>query len=80
MRVGLAGEQTPQDALDRLLPTIRGDITFESDRIRDEGFEDHMVLRQSAETGQNAGLLARFLDLPVEKTQEIVEQDYLFAD
>ncbi|WP_299847197.1 DUF5928 domain-containing protein [uncultured Roseovarius sp.] len=80
MRVGLAGEQTPAETLERLLPTIRGDMTFESDRIRDAEFENHMVMRQSADRDQNANLLARFLDLPAEKTQEIVEQDYLFAD
>ena len=28
MRVGLAGEQTPAETLERLLPTIRGDTTF----------------------------------------------------
>ena len=41
MRVGLAGEQTPAETLERLLPTIRGDIVFESDRIRDSEFDNH---------------------------------------
>ena len=39
MRVGLAGERTPQDALERLLPTLRNDIAFESDRIREADYE-----------------------------------------
>ncbi|MEO0390395.1 MAG: DUF5928 domain-containing protein, partial [Pseudomonadota bacterium] len=34
LRVGLAGQQTSQETLDRLMPTIRGDIYHESDRIR----------------------------------------------
>ncbi|MFD1156601.1 DUF5928 domain-containing protein [Roseovarius aestuarii] len=80
MRVGLAGEQTPSDTLERLLPTIRGDMTFESDRIRDSEFENHLVMHQSTEPERNANLLARFLDLPVEKTQDIVQQEHLFAD
>lgn len=80
MRVGLAGEQTPAETLERLLPTIRGDMTFESDRIRDAEFENHLVMRQSSEPDRNADLLSRFLDLPMEKTQRIVEHEHLFAD
>ncbi len=80
MRVGLAGEQTPPETLERLLPTIRGDMTFESDRIRDSEFENHMVMRQTAEPDRNADLLSRFLDLPTDKTQKIVEPEHLFAD
>ncbi len=34
-RVGLAGDRTPQETIDRLLPTIRYDVRFESDRIRE---------------------------------------------
>ena len=35
MRVGLAGEQTSAETLERLLPTIRNDMNFESDALRD---------------------------------------------
>ena len=80
MRVGLAGEQTPAETLERLLPTIRGDMTFESDRIRDAEFENHYVLRQSADPDRNADLLSRFLDLPKDNTHKIVEPEHLFAD
>ncbi|SFN43065.1 Core-2/I-Branching enzyme [Roseovarius lutimaris] len=80
MRVGLAGEQTPEDTLDRLLPTIRGDMTYESDCIRDSEFENHLILRESDEDDQHADLLMRFLDISREKAQEITQQDHLFAD
>ncbi|MET4101171.1 hypothetical protein ABIE58_000587 [Roseovarius sp. MBR-78] len=79
-RVGLAGEQAPEETLDRLLPTIRADIIHEQDRIRDAEFENHSILRESDDRGANAAPLARFLDIPAEKAQEIVEIDYLFAD
>ncbi|MDZ7710206.1 MAG: DUF5928 domain-containing protein, partial [Roseovarius sp.] len=79
-RVGLAGEQTPQETLDRLLPTIRGDITHEQDRIRDAGFENHIIMRERDDRGVRADSVARFLDIPAEKAQEIVEIDHLFAD
>lgn len=80
MRVGLAGEQTSTETLERLLPTIRNDMTFESDRIRDAEFEhlDHM--RESADVGDNAKALARFLSIPEDKACQIAEAEYLFAD
>jgi len=80
MRVGLAGEQTPADTLERLLPTIRGDMTFESDRIRDAEFENLNRIRESQSPEENAPAIARFLDLPEEKAREIADTDYLFAD
>lgn len=80
MRVGLAGEQTPPETLERLLPTIRGDINFESDRIRDAEFENHMILREGDDVEQHAGLIARFLDVGPEKALEVAQTDHLFAD
>ncbi len=79
-RVGLAGEQTSKDTLDRLLPTIRGDITFESDRIRDAEFANHMIIRQSYAPEETAGHIARFLDVSPEKGLEIAQTDHLYAD
>ncbi|MFU8833650.1 DUF5928 domain-containing protein [Roseovarius autotrophicus] len=79
-RVGLAGEQTPRETLARLLPTIRGDITHECDRIRDAEFDNHLILRESDGRDQHPDLLARFLDIPREKAQEIAQLDHLFAD
>jgi hypothetical protein len=71
---------SPEETLDRLLPTIRADIIHEQDRIRDAEFENHSILRESDDRRANAAPLARFLDIPAEKAQEIVEIDYLFAD
>jgi hypothetical protein len=79
-RVGLAGEQTPQETLERLLPTIRGDINFESDLIRDAEFENHEIIRQSSRPEENAGPIARFLDIAHDKALEISKTDHLFAD
>lgn len=80
MRVGLAGERTPQETIDRLLPTIRYDVKFEGDRIRDAGFPNLSRVRQSASVDENTVPLAEFLDIPVEKAREIAATDYLFAD
>ena len=80
MRVGLAGEQTSQETLDRLLPTIRNDMVFESDRIRDAQFENHARMRETATTQDNADALRAFLSVSAEKAHEIASTDYLFAD
>ena len=80
MRVGLAGEQTPPETLERLLPTIRGDMTHESDQIRDSEFENHLILRENDDAARYPDLLSRFLDIPPEKAQDIAALDHLFAD
>jgi hypothetical protein len=80
MRVGLAGEQTSQETLDRLLPTIRNDMIFESDAIRDANFENHSRIREVASSKETANELARFLGVSDDKAHEITSTDYLFAD
>lgn len=72
-RVGLAGEKTPQETIDKLLPTIRYDVKFESDRIRDADFEGFHRIRQSATVEENTGPLAAFLGISLEKAREIAD-------
>lgn len=79
-RVGLAGARTPQETIARLLPTIRYDVRFESDRIRDMGLAGHHRIRQKASPDENALPLAEFLDIPTDKARDIVATDYLFVD
>jgi hypothetical protein len=79
-RVGLAGERTPADAIDRLLPTVRADFFFESDRIRDAVFENTHLMRETAPLDENALALAKFLSIPEERALNIVRSDNLFAD
>ena len=79
-RVGLAGQTTPRETLERLLPTIRNDITFEADRIRDSEFDHLYRIRQSDSPDQNAGPLSEFLSIPRETAREIAAMDHLFVD
>jgi hypothetical protein len=79
-RVGLAGEQTPEDTLQRLLPTIRNEITFEKDRIRDADFASLYAIKESDTAQENAQPLAEFLGISPEKAQQIADTPYLFAD
>ncbi len=79
-RVGLATDQTPSETLERLLPTIRYDVRFESDRIKEENFDHHFKLRQSGDVADNARVLAQFLDVDFDKAREILALDHLFVD
>ncbi|GAB4387113.1 DUF5928 domain-containing protein [Albidovulum sp.] len=79
-RVGLAGENTSAETLSRLLPTIRYDLRFESERIRDAGFANTHRMAQTAPAAENAGSLAAFLSIPLDRALAIAETDYLFVD
>ncbi|MCL3881461.1 DUF5928 domain-containing protein [Marivita sp. GX14005] len=80
MRVGLAGERTPRETLERLLPTIRNDIVHESDHIRDAEFENHQRIREEDSPEVNAVSLASFLSIPPDQALELARTDHLFAD
>jgi len=79
-RVGLAGERTPQETIDRLLPTIRYDVVFESDRIRDANFPNFYRIRESRTADENAGSLASFLSIPHDKARDVAATDHLYLD
>jgi hypothetical protein len=79
-RVGLASPHTPAAAMEQLLPTIRYDVSFESDRLRDLDLAAHFRMRQGASVEENAAALAEFLEIPVDTAHEIAATDYLFVD
>jgi Family of unknown function (DUF5928)/Core-2/I-Branching enzyme len=79
-RVGLVSDRTPKETIDRLLPTIRYDVTFESERIRDMNLAGYARIRQGASVAENALPLAEFLDIPAEKAREIAATEHLFVD
>ena len=79
-RVGLAGERTTRETLERLLPTIRDDIEHESDRIQDADFEQHFKIRQSLDASENAPALEQFLKIDPDKARTVASAEYLFSD
>ena len=80
MRVGLAGEQTSADTLERLLPTIRNDLMHETDRIRDAQFENLGRMREGGDAELNAEALSQFLTISKDRAKEIAQTEYLFND
>jgi len=79
-RVGLAGDHTSAKIFNTLLPTIRYDVVFESDRIRDADFSHHYRIRESASVDENTTPLSEFLDISHDKARQIVATDHLFTD
>ncbi len=79
-RVGLAGEQTGDETMQQLLPTIRYDVVYESDRIRDAGFENHLRIRERDKLEDNQKALVEFLTVSDEVAHGLAQTPYLFSD
>ena len=79
-RVGLAGDNTSPETMKQLLPTIRSDVYYESDKISDAKFPNYYRIRERASAQENALPLAAFLDITVEQAQDICAHEHLFAD
>lgn len=80
LRVGLVGENSPTDSVQRLLPTLRNEITHESELIRADMGSGYFRIRETADRAENAAELARYLSLSIPKAEAILQLDYLFAD
>ncbi len=79
-RVGLAGAQTSDETMAQLLPTIRYDVLFESDRLRDNEFAGHHIIREHANVAENASTLEAFLNVDLEVAERIAATPHLFVD
>lgn len=79
-RIGLAGDQTADETMKQLLPTIRYDVIYESDQIRDANFQNHSRLREQASPDANAPQIADFLSVSEDVAHGIAQTPYLFAD
>jgi hypothetical protein len=79
-RVGLASEGTPPDTMARLLPTLRNDLRFETERIREAGFANLYRIREGAPLEENAVALARFFGISEEAARDLAATEHLFSD
>jgi len=79
-RVGLAGADATPEAIERLLPTIRHDVVYESERIRDSSFAHYNRISDQQGPDDNMGPIGRFLSAPGEVAREIAETPHLFVD
>jgi hypothetical protein len=79
-RMGLVGPHSPPDVVAELLPTVRQDLRFESERLRELDVTAFFRLREAGAVDERAAILAEFLGLPNETSREIAMTDHLFAD
>ncbi len=79
-RVGLAGENTSDQTLERLLPTIRNDILHEADQLRDADLANHVILRENNSPDLNSARLQTFLSVSSEQADRILATEHLFSD
>ncbi|MEP2534327.1 DUF5928 domain-containing protein [Shimia sp.] len=79
-RIGLAGDRTPHETLERLLPTIRRDILNEGDRILDAGFTNVGRIREGDDLGEQVPSVMQFLSVSEDVATRIVDTEHLFAD
>lgn len=80
MRVGLAGPQTSEATLARLLPTIRHDMIYERDAIRDAKFAHTTRIKETASADENAHAIAQFLSVSPDVARTLADTPHLFAD
>jgi len=79
-RVGLAAEDSPSETLEVLLPTIRNDVAYESERMRDADFAHFERMLEQGSLEENAAALARFLSVDLDVARALAETPYLFVD
>lgn len=79
-RIGLSSPVSPRESVEKLLPTLRYELRYESDRIRDADFANFHRLRQSASLAENAATLAAFLGVTEAEALAILATDTLFLD
>jgi hypothetical protein len=80
MRVGLAGPQTSEATFARLLPTIRHDMVYEREAIRDAQFVNACRIKETATTDENASALAQFLSVSPDVARTLADTPHLFVD
>ncbi|ABV92424.1 glycosyl transferase family 14 [Dinoroseobacter shibae DFL 12 = DSM 16493] len=79
-RVGLASDHSPDTVLRELVPTIRAEIAFERERIRDAGFSEVYRMSESHSAETNAVALAGFFGVPEIRAESLARTDHLFTD
>ncbi|MEL6570804.1 MAG: DUF5928 domain-containing protein [Pseudomonadota bacterium] len=79
-RVGLASDASPVQTITALIPTLQNDVAYESERIRDAGFANFTRMIQAAPLAENVAAIVRFLAVPEDVAQALVETPHLFVD
>ena len=79
-RVGLATEETPDEVIQRMLPTLRHEFLDEQSAIREAEFKQHWRFREGKSADENGAVLAEFFGIEHDRARELAETQHLFAD
>ncbi len=77
-RIGLIGAESAAPTVEQVLRTLRSDLSFESDRLRDADFPEFHRIREVARPEENALPLAAFLGWPAEQALALAASPGLF--
>ena len=80
LRTGLAGENSTEDTLEQLVPTIRQDFAYESDALRDENFPHFYRITDLQDAAENTIPISSFLDISEKQAGDIARTNHLFAE
>lgn len=79
-RVGLVAENTPVGTLIGLLPSVKNDLRYELEALRDSDFANYFRLVQGNSVTRNGEALASFANMSTESAQSIASKTWMFND
>ena len=79
-RVGLVGAQTPDEALQHLLPTIAGEFHAESEALDEAGLAHFYRISETGDESANLAVLADWLEIDPTDADAIGPVAELFAE
>jgi len=79
-RVGLAGQHSAVDYVNRLIPAVRSDLEHEAERLRDLDAQEFEAISHAQGDEANAAALQRLLGVEPEVAMELARTPYLFDD
>jgi len=79
-RVGLVAENTPVGTLVGLLPSVKNDLCYELEALRDSDFANYFRLVQGNSVTRNGEALASFANMSTESAQSIASKTWMFND
>ena len=79
-RVGLVGDKTPRETVDRLMPTLRYDFAYEGDRIREADFPRVFQITQNADRDTRIDVAEQVFRCNRQSAEQIADTPHLFSD
>jgi hypothetical protein len=79
-RTGLVGQQTPEDTMNRILPTLRYDFAYEAEQLREAEFAEVYRIAEHDDMTTRAQVLRAVFSLSAQDADLITDTPHLFAD